>query len=351
MKNNLAAILLILIFGAATLAQRGFSETVTVDLSAQAAVSFEPQATGNTANFTTSSLKNWNQQIIAGGATRLTRLLFDQANGVAFGYEITVETVDKQTFRVSFEPLAADFTAAPKMRSMAGSRRRLFRTLPGKIAAQIVREGEILSLDLLSNPQIGITITDKIRVAENRDKLAPAVRGVPRDLTVNEIEIAIKNPKLRLNGEEFALSRADKMVSGALVWADLPPKGFFVFSLASQPGYNFRQIGTVEKDKIKFSLGGDDYELTSDAPFLPLGGVWNVWVLHEPIKKPWFVAPESIAENELPPLPTEPKINPTKQNENATGGEPIKPAPPPPIRAANVRVGASKQIESIFPQN
>jgi hypothetical protein len=75
---------------------------------------------------------------------------------------------------------------------------------------------------------------------------------------------------------------------GSLLWIYIPDRGRFIFSLVPREGYAFQKIGMLDDNRIEFELNGEFYEWTSGDSILSTGGVWNLWVLHDPDYTPWF---------------------------------------------------------------
>jgi hypothetical protein len=363
------AFIFILFITSLTSAQESFIETAIADLPNKTAVSVEPQAVvqSEKTTFTTAQFVHFRQQLQANAENRVLRLLVDEASAVIFGYEMTVEPLGGNKFRITLSPLAKGFNpprVAGQSSSLAGNRRRTtLLTLPQHFAAQTLQDGDALTVDLLEHPQLAIKITDKIRVSASRNRLLPAPNA-PRDLTLNDLEMAVKNLKLKVNDGDFLpVGRIERSYAGSFIWLYLPPKGFFLLSLAPQEGYDFRKIGTISDKTIKFAHKGDLYEFASDEAVLPLAGAWNLWVLHEPNYHPFFAEmpknpdyepldiapPDETVENPL-------EINGTMSKPNEKSGfKPIGTEDTSQtsrvITVPQVRLGAVNRIENILPKD
>lgn len=369
MKNRLALFIVVLLAIVNARAQESFIETAITDLPNKTAVSVEPQAVVQSEKtvFTTAQLVNFRQQLQPNAENRVIRLLVDEASAVIFGYEMTVEPLGGNKFRLTLAPLAEGFNpprVSGQSASLAGNRRRTtLLTLPQQFESQIIEDGDALNIDLLQHPQLAIKITDKIRVSASRSRLLPG-ENTPRDLTLNDLEMAVKNLRLKVNDGDFLpVGKLKRSYTGSFIWLYLPPKGFFMLSLAPPAGYAFRKIGTVNDKTIKFTYQGDSYEFASDELILPLAGTWNLWVLHEPNYNPLLAdVPTNYAyepsekedvENLENPIELNGKMSKPKENSGFSSAVEIENASPTNriITLPRVRVGAVNRIESIFPKD
>jgi hypothetical protein len=233
-------------------------------------------------------------QVLLADGHLVHRLLLDAEGNFVFGYDLVVEpvTASKQ-FKVSLKPLSAEFEAQLRARqpaaaatTTAGTARRApqnLSTLPRPIEAQFIDDGDAFALDLLVNPETGVKIVDVVKVSFERARLWSAPQSVPlRDFTLGNVELAVRDYKLQINGELVGGQKTARGCAGALVWFYVPGRGRFIFSLIPHEGYDFQKVGRIENNKISFALGGDAYEWTSSAPVVGTsGGNWNLWVLHD----------------------------------------------------------------------
>jgi hypothetical protein len=232
------------------------------------------------------------------------RVLVDAEGGFVFGYDLVVEPLAAtKQFKVSVRPMSAEFEAELRLRrpsTKTGRTEQHVFTLPRPADAQLVDDGDAFALDLLVNRQAGVKIVDVVKVSFDRARLWRASPpGVPlRDFTLGNVELAVRDYKLIINGELAGGGKPARGCAGALVWFYVPERGRFIFSLIPHEGYDFQKIGRIENNKISFTLGGDDYEWTSSAPILGTnGGNWNLWVLHDAGYVSDFDSQEQIAKS------------------------------------------------------
>ncbi|MDQ1560370.1 MAG: hypothetical protein QOD32_3430 [Pyrinomonadaceae bacterium] len=242
------------------------------------------------------------------------RVLVDAEGAFVFGYDLVVEPVAaSKQFKVSVKPMSAEFEEQLRARQTAAGAQRApqnISTLPRPADAQLIDDGDAFALDLLVNPQTGVKIVDVVKVSFDRARLwsAPPRRSVPlRDFTLGNVELAMRDYKLTVNGELVGGGRGKhaRGFAGALIWFYVPERGRFIFSLIPHEGYDFQKVGRIENNKISFTLGGDVYEWTSSAPVVGAsGGNWNLWVLHDAAYVSDFDSQEQIvagAEVNSPP--------------------------------------------------
>lgn len=237
------------------------------------------------------------------------RVLVDAEGAFVFGYDLVVEPVAAtKQFKVSLKPISTEFEEqlrARRQTAAAAAPRdaQNLSTLPRSTEAQLIDDGDAFALDLLVNQQTGVKIMDVVKVSFERARLwsAPPRRGLPlRDFTLGNVELAVRDYKLTINGELVGGGggRSKRGCSGALVWFYVPGRGRFIFSLMPHEGYNFQKVGRIENNKISFSVGGDDYEWTSSASIVGTsGGNWNLWVLHDASYVSDFDSQEGIVES------------------------------------------------------
>lgn len=223
------------------------------------------------------------------------RVLVDPDGGYVFGYDLVVEPVNaSKQFKVSVQPLTTEFEERLRARQPASSRRAQqglsISTLPRSTDLQTIEDGDAFTLDLLINPQTGIKIVDLVKLSFDRARLwqAPPVNSPPpRDFTLANVEMAVRDYKLLINGEAVAGGKPTRGCTGALLWFYVQDRGRFIFSLMPHDGYNLQKIeGAIQDNKISFDWKGNHYEWLSSTPIVGSGGNWNLWLLYDPDYNP-----------------------------------------------------------------
>lgn len=364
------ALALCFAFSSKAFAQTNFGETIIVDLqNSIGAVSFRPQMSSLQANAQAPafSLVNLKQQVTS-TENGFQRILFDEMNRVLFGYGLKIKKneVDSK-FVISFEPLNETALDTLNDKFLASSNtKQPFRllTLPPISAPQTIADGETVALDLLVNSQMGVKITDRVRVASSRDLL----REFPvKDFTLKDVHLAAHASYLKINDETFPVGNRIRRYNGSLLWLYVPEKGFFVVSLEPREGYDFRRIGILSGNKISFRLGDDQYEWTSSEAFLPIEGAWRLWLLHVPN----YIPPAIALSTEIKPNENFEKSRIEKASEKAMEAlrkNPLdldmsrkrgsidaarlrKKSDPPNEKPTRVAAGGAASLDSLLPKN
>ena len=200
----------------------------------------------------------------------------------------------------------------------------------------------------------------------SRDALK-RTRSLPRDFTLDAVEMAVNEYRLLINGEVIAMGKPASNQSGALLWFYVTGRGRFIFSLVPREGYGFQKVGFIENNRIEFTLRGDRYEWISNVPVLPGGGTWNLWVLHDPRYTPPIDDATAYSQrkhdqpnkidaaadrlwnraNQIIPEPQQATL--TRINE-----KPRQPASRPnqlPSQRMRVLTGGADRIDNLWPRN
>lgn len=210
------------------------------------------------------------------------RFFFNKDGNIFFGYDLRVERQSgSDHFRVSVTPLTVDASRLRLLRLTASASNL---PLPRYPAPQVVREGEVIQLDLLVNPGTGQKVYDRIKVAGSQSGLGPERRAQqPRDFTLQDVELSLMSPEVYINGSVAPGTTGDRGgIRGAVPWIYLPGRGRFIMALAPAAGYDFRYAGVIADQRIAFQIGPDQYEIRTTGQVAPASGQWNLYVLHEP---------------------------------------------------------------------
>jgi hypothetical protein len=274
-----------------------------VPLSDGGFVAFQAEATFASAKKASDSQPTravFDSQALIDDNQTIHRLLVDTEGRPVFGYDllVTANSTAKQ-FTVTARPLDQKFES--RLLARTGTQPAIVRitTLPQSSESQVLDDGDAFSLDLLINPDSGIKIVDVVKVSFERPKLWNTTpKSLPRDFTLDAIQLSVKEYQLQLNGKVIATSKSTAGCAGALVWFYVPERGRFIFSLVPRDGYQFQKVGSVAGNKIEFTIGSDHYEWISSAPILSDSGPWNLWVLHDPKYTALLVAADPAAAKE-----------------------------------------------------
>jgi hypothetical protein len=298
----------------------------------------------------------------------IRRVFVDSGGTLFFGYALGIEPIiSSKQFKVSVRPLSPEDEQELHARKSFSTRRihpnYNVAGLSRSSVPQIINDGDTFALDVLVNPQTGDKLTDIVTVSSDRARLqeAPASEN-PRDFTLGDVAMKMINYQLLINGELVAGGKRSGACAGPLIWFHLPERGGrFIFSLMPHAGYDFKKIGTIENNRIKFTLNGATYEWISNTPVLGNGGNWNLYVLYDPgyVPDPFLLGVNGAAK----PLKRESTSRLSEVERNmrrtrtpgATGFEkPTVSRREPDERessGARLIIGASDSIENLLPKN
>lgn len=294
------------------------------------------------------------------------RVLEDNAGRVIFGYDLLVASnpAAKQ-FKIEVRPLDRQFESKLKSEKANGSvsyQPEMVATFPKPNEPQMLDDGDAFSLDLLVNQNAGVKIVDVVRVTFSR----PGVwdvnpRMVPRDFTLDAVELTMKDYRLLVDGNAIGAGKSANGVAGALLWFYVSDRGRFIVSLVPRPGYEFQKAGIIDENRIEFTLDGAHYEWLSSSPILPGGGVWNLWILHDPNYAPIFGSDpllprkKSVLEKVDDVVTLNQSGNRSIRNQTKTtlqvGTTSQASQPAPNIRRPRVMIGGADRIENLWPRD
>lgn len=231
-------------------------------------------------------------QAVAGENRVIHRVLTDAESRVVFAYDLAIDS-DPVTKKFNLAVLPADEAfrrsflkdSAP-LRAHEG-----FATFPKSTTTQTLDDGDAVSLELLVNRESGVKIVDVVKVTFDRSILREKYLEVaPKDFTLDAVSLAVKGYELMIDGLLVGKSKSKIGCEGSLLWIYIPDRGRFIFSLVPREGYAFQKIGLLDDNRIEFEFNREFYEWTAGDSILSTGGVWNLWVLHDPDYTPWFGA-------------------------------------------------------------
>jgi hypothetical protein len=298
----------------------------------------------------------------------IRRVVVDSGGTLFFGYALVIEpTLTSRQFKVSVRPLSPEDEQDLRARKSFSTR----SIHPNYNAAglsrlstpQIINDGDTFAVDVLVNPQTGDKITDIVTISVDRARLQDAPKSEPpRDFTLEDVAMKMINYQLLVNGELVAGGKQSGACAGPLLWFHLPEQGGrFIFSLFPHAGYDFQKIGTIENNRIKFTLNDKHYEWISNTPVVGNGGNWNLYVLYDPGYVPdlFLLGVNGTSKSEKRDDPfgltalerAARRAKPQGKTgfENPTDSQQIESANKSP--GARLIIGAADRIENLLPKN
>jgi hypothetical protein len=295
------------------------------------------------------------------------RVLKDTGGKFIFGYDLwVVPNPAAKQFKIVVKPLDSQYES--KLRAGNASvgelpQSEIISTFPKSTEPQTLDDGDAFSLDLLVNQDRGVKIVDVVRVAFDRANIWDInPRTLPRDFTLDAVELAVKDYRLLVNGNVVSVGKSTRACNGTLLWFYVQDRGRFIVSLVPREGYEFQKVGIVEDNRIEFTLRGNHYEWLSSAPILQPGGTWSLWVLHDPNYTPLFGSDTPparkkdvferfdaavVAANEnaarFRRVPQQSTLSNKSNKTNAEG--------PQVTEHPRVMIGGADRIENLWPRN
>lgn len=225
-----------------------------------------------------------------GGEGIIHRFMTDSRQRVYFGYDVSIENLpEANTYRITFSQLTAE-----SVRSHLGNDGAGWTQLPAAVwggpAVRIIRAGQVLSLDLLTNGTTGQKIVDYITVKGT--VLDPSwdfiyAAGTPQDFRPEDAALELRSPDVSVNGRQGIVAVPTGVLAyGPAVWFYLPMYGRFVLSLMPHPDLGFVKAGEIRGSTLTFNIGDDVFSLVSAGRIAPGQRPFNLYVRHEPEWRP-----------------------------------------------------------------
>jgi GWxTD domain-containing protein len=297
----------------------------------------------------------------------IRRVFIDSGGSLYFGYALVVEPLASgKQFRVSIRPLSAEDEQELRARKSFQTRQihpnYNSAALSRSSAPQTIADGDTFALDVLVNPKTGDKITDYVTVSTSKARLTETstVESAPRDFTLEDVMMKMINYQLFINGELAAGGKRSGATAGPVIWFHLQERGRFIFSLRPQEGYDFQKLGTIERNRMKFTLNNERYEWVSDVPIVDAGGPWNLYVLYDPnyVPESFFLGVNGAAKTEARSSSRFDELitaYPTRKRAKARSFEksPDPPKADEPDKAPGARliIGAAGRVENLLPIN
>ena len=371
MRSKAPAIMLCLLALATfATAQEAAKRQLVVPLTEGGFVAFKSETSWTDAKIASTELQRGlsvlNSQAVMDDRQIIHRVLEDNAGRFIFGYDllVTPNPAAKQ-FKIEVRPLDRQFESKLRAEKTNGAeldKTDVASTFPKSTAPQMLDDGDAFSLDLLVNQNTGVKIVDVVRVTFNRSNLRENnPRMMPRDFTLDAVELAVKEYRLLIDGNAVAAGKSANGCAGALLWFYVQDRGRFIFSLAPRAGYEFQKVGIIDDNRIEFTVNGARYEWLSSSPILPGGGTWNLWVLHDPKYAPIFGSDTALPQKKSVWAKVDDAVNSNQvtgigvRNQKQTTLQVRTPTETtqsaPVIKRPRVMVGGADRIENLWPKN
>lgn len=205
----------------------------------------------------------------------MKRYLCNFENRTYFGYNLSIEPLPQNRFRLHFAPLSITPKEMTEIFKQVSDWSPL--PLPNGSTTMDVQAGDTLALDLFVHASTGQKVTDYLTVDASGRATEPIV-GTPRDFKAEDATIEIRSPRVSVEGR--AVSSLTGAVLGPLVWINLPGHGRFAFSLTPRPNIGMQLAGEIRGSDMIWRSGGREYSIAAAKPIVPGSRPYNLYVLH-----------------------------------------------------------------------
>lgn len=200
------------------------------------------------------------------------RIFRDQNNLAVFAYEVGVSrNAGGDAVTVTARPATNDF-AARFPNADAG---KPVPTLSSENTSDPLRSGGQVELGLFEIPGMGLQVREIFRMKMSSD--GASAGGGP--LRLAGLRVSVNRSPIRAAGPRGA-------VSGRYAMFYIPGRGAYFLSTDQPAGRPFLKAGTIDGNRMQFTIDNENFECISDAPILRGVEGGEVWVYHDANYKP-----------------------------------------------------------------
>ncbi|MEO7143242.1 MAG: hypothetical protein ABI165_07020 [Bryobacteraceae bacterium] len=209
--------------------------------------------------------------------------IFRDRNGLAvFAYELAIErTSDEDLFQITVKPAGTEF--AQQFPGADGGKPT--PTIPETRQLPLLRSGERTSINLYQYLRTQDPVIDTIEVRLNESG-GSVVTGAARPdgaIEFSGLQVSINRQPVTAPGPRGA-------VAGRYAMFYLPGRGGYFFSTDAPAGRAFSKVGTVDGNRLRFTLDNENFDCVADAPILVGSsrgsGSGEMWVYHDAAYRP-----------------------------------------------------------------
>jgi hypothetical protein len=219
-------------------------------------------------------------QLVSASGDSIYRIFRDQNDLAVFAYELAVErSADGTEFLLTAKPVETEFAA----RFPGADGGKPVPTFSSEQKLPAMRSGTKSEIGLFELQGMGLKVIDsvQVRLAQGASVTLDSTSGPQQDrLRFSRLAVSINRTPVPGTG-----GRAS--VSGHYLMFYIPGRGGYFFSTDSPAGsHTFVKAGTVDGNKLQFTLDNEIYDCIADAPILPDIGSGEVWVYRDAAYKP-----------------------------------------------------------------
>jgi hypothetical protein len=197
------------------------------------------------------------------------RVFRDQNHLAVFAYELELRLAGSgDRVIINAKPAANEFYAKFPQADNGKPTPTFSEDHPSTIAS-----GQSTAIGVFELEGMGLRVVDTVRV--QLDVKSSAAGG-----------------RLRFSGLQVYASRklisgeAPSSVSGKFAMFYVPGRGGFFFSTDAVPGKPFVVAGSINKNKMQFTVDNEVYDVVATTPILSNPDTGEVWIYHDPAYKP-----------------------------------------------------------------
>jgi len=143
---------------------------------------------------------------------------------------------------------------------------------------QILRDGEEIALNLAEDARTGRRMVDYVRVGSGTMR---ARLDVARDVYAEDAELAISQPRIRINGVEQPAGEL-VMLSAPVVQVNIPGQGTYLLSFKPRAAEGFERAGEAAQNSLMFSIDGNIFRVDCADRIATGSGTYNIYARKDP---------------------------------------------------------------------
>jgi hypothetical protein len=205
----------------------------------------------------------------------VNRMIVDKDEHILFGY-ILAAFRDTQSDTTVIRILPLDAKTLEILNDPRSTYKYKSAPIPMVSAAREFRSvkiGEVVTLDILSNPATGEKIYDVLRPVAGP---SPNPTGTSVTSAPTPPQLSLKEIELRLNGR--TVSAPASWIIGAVARIDIPGHGAYVIAASDPKNPHFYQTVRAEGKSLTWSIDGDQLQVISRTD---VGARGIIWVYHD----------------------------------------------------------------------
>jgi hypothetical protein len=194
------------------------------------------------------------------------RIFRDQNNLAVFAYELVVSlNASGDQLRATGKPVETEFAA--RFPNADGG--KPVPTLSSDKATAMLASGQSAEIGLFELEGMGTRVMDKVRLLLDDKPTTGTGRMRFSGLKLGSLAGSVPHP-----------------VSGKYAMLYIPGRGAYFLATQPVPGRPFVNAGTIDRNRIRFTVDNQAFEGVADEPILSDPDTGGLWIYHDPAYKP-----------------------------------------------------------------